>query len=58
MSSRDADPGLTAIVAELSGLVPRARRTITHDNGGEFARHGDLTEQIGLRAFFWDPYRP
>lgn len=27
-----------------------ARRTITYDNGGEFARHEDVTEKIGLRA--------
>jgi hypothetical protein len=28
-----------AIAAELGGLPATARRTITHDNGGEFARH-------------------
>jgi IS30 family transposase len=35
-----------------------ARRTITHDNGGEFARHEAVTEAIGLRAYFYDPHSP
>ena len=39
-----------AIAGELSGLPPKARRTITHDNGGEFARHEAVTDAIGLQA--------
>jgi hypothetical protein len=30
-------------------------QTITHDNGGEFARHERVKDAIGLRAFFCDP---
>jgi IS30 family transposase len=56
--SKDAETTASAIVAELSGLAPQARRTITHDNGGEFARHETVTEEIGLRAFFCDPHSP
>jgi IS30 family transposase len=56
--SKDAELTASAIAAELSGLAPRARRTITHDNGGEFARHGDVTKEIGLRAYFCDPHSP
>jgi IS30 family transposase len=54
------DAGLTAgaIVAELGGLAPEARRIITHDNGGEFARHEDVTAEIDLRAYFCDPHSP
>jgi len=47
-----------AIVAELAGLPPRARRTITHDNGGEFAQHETVTAETGLRAYFCDPHSP
>ena len=33
------DLAAQAIAAELGGLPATARRTITHDNGGEFAPH-------------------
>jgi IS30 family transposase len=56
--SKDAELTASAIAAELGGLAPKARRTITHDNGGEFARHEDVTDQIGTRAFFCDPHSP
>ena len=55
---KDADLAAEAIAAELGGLPPRARRTITHDNGGEFARHEAVTEAIGLAAYFCDPHSP
>ena len=56
--SKDAELTASAIVAELGGLPARARRTITHDNGGEFARHEAVTEAISMSAFFCDPHSP
>ena len=56
--SKDAEVTAEAIAGELGGLPARARRTITHDNGGEFARHETVTEAIGLRAYFCDPHSP
>ena len=56
--SKDADLAAEAITAELGGLPTRARRTITHDNGGEFARHQAVTDAIGLAAYFCDPHSP
>ena len=56
--SKDADVAAKAIAGELGGLPARARRTITHDNGGEFARHEVVTKAIGLRAYFCDPHSP
>jgi IS30 family transposase len=56
--SKDADLTATAIAGELGGLPARARRTITHDNGGEFARHEAVTDAIGLAAYFCDPHSP
>lgn len=58
LHSKDADVTADAISQELSGRPARARRTITYDNGGEFARHEAVTEAIGLRAFFCDPHSP
>ena len=56
--SKDADIAAEAIAAELGGLPARARRTITHDNGGEFARHESVADAIGLHAYFCDPHSP
>ena len=39
-------------------MPAKARRTITHDNGGEFARHEAVTDAIGLQAYFCDPHSP
>ena len=58
LHSKDADAAAEAIAAELGGLPATARRTITHDNGGEFARHQTVTEAIGLQAYFCDPHSP
>jgi transposase, IS30 family len=55
---KDADLAAGAIAAELGGLPVKARRTITHDNGGEFARHKAVTAAIGLDAYFCDPHSP
>ena len=41
----------------LAPLPPDLRRTLTFDNGTEFARHYWLHE-IGLETFFCDPYSP
>jgi IS30 family transposase len=56
--SKDAELTASAIAAELGGLPAKARRTITHDNGGEFARHATVTAATGVRAFFCDPHSP
>ena len=47
-----------AIINQLAALPSTAVQTITHDNGGEFARHESVTDAIGLRAFFCDPHSP
>ena len=39
-------------------MPTKARRTITHDNGGEFAAHETVTAKTGMRAFFCDPHSP
>ncbi len=56
--SKNAELTASAIAAELGDLPVKARRTITHDNGGEFARHEAVTAATGMRAFFCDPHSP
>lgn len=56
--SKDAELTAGAIAAELGGLPAKARRTITHDNGGEFAHHATVAAETGIRAFFCDPHSP
>lgn len=56
--SKDAAGTADAIVDELGGLPGKALRTITHDNGGEFARHAKVKAEIGMPAYFCDPHSP
>ena len=51
-----------ATAAELTGLfsdLPEvARRSITFDNGSEFAEHKRLESDLGMQTFFCDPHAP
>ena len=44
--------------AELLPLPPPARRTLTCDNGGEFAHHEHVTLWTEIAAYFCDPGCP
>ena len=58
LHSKDATDTADAIIDKLGALPSTAVRTITCDNGGEFARHDRVRSAIGLRAFFCDPHSP
>jgi len=58
LASKDANDTADAIIDQLVALPSTAVQTITHDNGGEFARHERVKNAIGLRAFFCDPHSP
>jgi IS30 family transposase len=58
LHSKDAGDTAEAIVTELQGLPGIARRSITHDNGGEFARHEKVRQKIAMPAYFCDPHSP
>lgn len=45
-----------AVIERLEPLRPKARRTLTLDNGTENARHEEITEAIGTKCFFARPY--
>lgn len=57
LPSKHAKPVVTAIGAALSALPEPLRRTVTFDNGTEFARHYELNA-IGIQTFFCDPHAP
>jgi IS30 family transposase len=42
----------------LAPLPADLRRTITFDNGTEFAHHYALREPLGIQTYFCDPYSP
>jgi IS30 family transposase len=58
LASKDATDTADALIDQLAALPSTALQTITHDNGGEFARHERVKDAIGLRAFFCDPHSP
>jgi len=51
-------PVAKQLCAWFQPLDPRLRRTITFDNGTEFAQHLVLTDELAIRTFFCDPYSP
>lgn len=57
LASKQAEPVAQAIAAALTSLPAPLRRTITFDNGTEFARHFDLNA-LGINTYFCDPHAP
>lgn len=53
-----SQPVAEQLCAWFQPLDPRLRRTITFDNGTEFAQHLALTDELAIRTFFCDPYSP
>lgn len=56
--TKHAEPVAAALRAWLKDLPPGLRRTITFDNGTEFASHAKLRDELGLATFFCDPHSP
>lgn len=57
LPSKQTEPVVGAIAAALEPLPPQLRKTVTFDNGTEFARHLDLS-RLGISTFFCDPHAP
>jgi IS30 family transposase len=53
-----AHPTAQQLLAWFEAMNPRLRRTITFDNGTEFAQHLVLTERLRMKTFFCDAYSP
>ena len=48
----------TEIIKVLGALPQGARKTVTFDNGGEFAQHQRLEAALGVVVYFCDPHSP
>ena len=54
--SKEAEE-VTRVICGLFGSLPqRSRRSLTLDNGKEFARHEELAMETGMDVFFANPY--
>ena len=58
LPSKTAEATAAKLTALFSGLPEAARRSITFDNGSEFAQHHKLECDLGLLTFFCDPHSP
>ncbi len=58
LKTKKASETDTTLQVILGALPPEARRTISFDNGPEFALHQNLTTALGTEAFFRDPHSP
>jgi len=54
--SKEADEVARKIGALFKTLPPRARRSVTFDNGKEFARHEEIAQDAAIDVFFAYPY--
>lgn len=46
------------LLERFASLPPAMRRSLTFDNGTEFAQHTQLSQQLGLPTFFCDTHAP
>ena len=56
--SKAAIPTADALCRLLAPLPPRLRRTLTFDNGTEFAFHYLVRDRLKIKTFFCDPHAP
>jgi len=56
--SKAATPLANTLRALLAPLPKPLRRTLTFDNGTEFALHYTLRDELGIKTFFCDPHAP
>jgi transposase, IS30 family len=56
LPSRNAQGAAAAVVRLLQSLPCSWRRTITFDNGSEFAAHQSISQQLDAQVYFAHPY--
>jgi IS30 family transposase len=56
--TKHAEPVAESLAHWLRPLPPELRRSITFDNGTEFASHQMLREQLNIETFFCEPHAP
>jgi IS30 family transposase len=58
LPSKAAAATAATLCGSFAALPEAARRSITFDNGPEFARHHRLQEELAMQTFFCDPHSP
>jgi len=56
LPSKESCSTAQAIIDVMEAIPPAARKTLTLDNGGEFAKHTEVSKVLGIKSFFCDPY--
>jgi IS30 family transposase len=56
--SKEASPTVEQLIAWFERLDEPLRRTVTFDNGTEFAQHYRLRDRLGIQTFFCDTHSP
>jgi len=56
--NKQAQPVADRLLLQFGGLPPELRRSITFDNGNEFAEHWVLNHDLDLPTYFCDPHSP
>jgi IS30 family transposase len=56
--NKAAQPVLDSLMARFDALPQAMRRSLTFDNGTEFALHYQLTDRLDMQTFFCDPHSP
>ena len=56
LESKRSEATANAIINSMLPLPQHARKTITFDNGTEFAKHEMVSRQLGVNSFFCDSY--
>jgi IS30 family transposase len=57
MSSSHAQNVVDTTIQDFSLLPKYKRKTMTFDNGREFAYHYDIEREINMTIYFADPYK-
>ena len=58
MPGKAAQPAVDQLHDWFEPLQPDLCKSVTFDNGTEFAQHHILTNELGIRTFFCDPHSP
>jgi IS30 family transposase len=53
-----ARPAAQRLLTWFAAIEPELRKSVTFDNGTEFAHHLILVDQLGIQTFFCDPHSP
>jgi IS30 family transposase len=56
--NKTAAPVARQLLRQFQALPAALRRSITFDNGTEFAQHHQLNQRLGLPTYFCDPHAP